>query len=45
LVDEEPGDVAGVDLHQLVDDGVDVPIGQVRCARQNGLEALPNEEA
>src|SRR5215204_1596982 len=31
--------------HQLVDDGVDVPVRQVRCARQYGLEALPDERA
>ena len=45
LVDEEPGDVARLHTHQLVDDGVDMPVRQVGCARQYGLEALPDEEA
>ena len=34
-----------VHAHQLVDDGVDMPVRQVRCARQYGLEALPDERA
>ena len=45
LVDQEPGDVAGLNPHQLVDDGVDVPVRQVGCTRQYGLEALPDKEA
>ena len=36
-------DLAGLHAHQLVDDGVDMPVRQIRRARQYGLEALPNE--
>ena len=45
LVDQEPGDVAGLNPHQLVDDGVDMPVRQIGCTRQYGLEALPDKEA
>ena len=45
LVDEEPRDLAGLHPHQLVDDGVDMPVPQIGCARQDGLEALPDEGA
>ena len=33
------GDVPDVDLHQVVDDGIDVPVGQIGRAWQNGGEA------
>lgn len=45
LVDEESRDVTGVHTHQVVDDGVDMPVWQIGRARQNRLEALPEEEA
>jgi hypothetical protein len=34
-----------LDPHQLVDDGVDMPVPQIGCAWQDGLEALPDKEA
>jgi hypothetical protein len=34
-----------MDSHQLMDDGVDVPVRKIRCAWQNGVEDLPDEVA
>jgi hypothetical protein len=34
------GDVTGLDLHQVVDDGVDMPARKIGRARQNGRKAL-----
>ena len=45
LVDQEPSVLAGMDSHQLMNDGVDVPVRKIRCAWQNGVEDLPDEVA
>ena len=45
LVNQEPSVLTRIDSHQLVNDGVDVPVREIRCARQNGAEDLPDEVA